>query len=158
MRGGTAESRAVPLRKKSDIREGRGQQGGGGAVGYTCRKYAGRDDRGGGFVCVDELKGSQPGGWGWRGRGQRGKIVPSINCRKKEKKLETTRKCIFEIKPAAGNVSLPRLFFSFVSLHSQGVHVVPRSFTRGQCCQRDTVAGGSRTGNSDNFKPLRGPG
>lgn len=25
MRGGTAESRVVPLRKKSDIREGRGQ-------------------------------------------------------------------------------------------------------------------------------------
>lgn len=36
VRGGTAESRVVPLRKKSDIREGRGQQGGegrGGAVG-----------------------------------------------------------------------------------------------------------------------------
>lgn len=29
MRGGTAESRVVPLRKKSDIREGRGQRGGG---------------------------------------------------------------------------------------------------------------------------------
>lgn len=28
VRGGTAESRVVPLRKKSDIREGRGQQGG----------------------------------------------------------------------------------------------------------------------------------
>lgn len=27
VRGGTAESRVVPLRKKSDIREGRGQKG-----------------------------------------------------------------------------------------------------------------------------------
>lgn len=27
MHGGTAESRVVPLRKKSDIREGRGQRG-----------------------------------------------------------------------------------------------------------------------------------
>lgn len=31
MRGGTAESRVVPLRKKSDIREGRAQKG----VGFT---------------------------------------------------------------------------------------------------------------------------
>lgn len=89
MRGGTAESRVVPLRKKSDIREGRGQQGGGGrggAVGYTCRKYAGRNDQKGegGLLCVcvcasvDGLKASQPGGLGWRGRGQRGKIARSV--------------------------------------------------------------------------------
>lgn len=67
VRGGTAESRVVPLRKKSDIREGRGQQGGGGAVGYTCRKYAARDDQRGGeersvCVCVRGLEGSQLGG------------------------------------------------------------------------------------------------
>lgn len=30
MRGGTAESRVVPLRKKSDIRQGAGQKRGGG--------------------------------------------------------------------------------------------------------------------------------
>lgn len=53
--GGTAESRVVPLRKKSDIREGRGQKGGG---IYTWRNYQdqnhhkGEDEKGGGRLGV----------------------------------------------------------------------------------------------------------
>lgn len=38
--------------------------------------------------------------------------------------------------------------------HSQGLHVIPRWCTWGQCCQRDSVAQGGRTGNSVNFETL----
>lgn len=58
--GGTAESRVVPLRKKSDIREGRGPKGWGGVGVYTCRNYVyGSYQKGEKtYVCVCEW-----GGW-----------------------------------------------------------------------------------------------
>lgn len=39
-------------------------------------------------VSVDGLEDSQPGGWEWRGRSQRGKICFKYKLQKKEKKLE----------------------------------------------------------------------
>lgn len=51
-------------------------------------------------------------GGGGGGGVKEGKIVSSINCREKEKTLETTRKRISGIKPAAGSVSLPGLFLA----------------------------------------------
>ena len=50
VRGGTAESPVVPLRKKSDIREGRGQKGDLHLNELPNQNYKKEEDRGGGVI------------------------------------------------------------------------------------------------------------
>lgn len=65
---------------------------------------------------------------------------------KKEKKLEKDQEMHLGDQTSSWKCEfLPGLFLSFVRLHSQSVHVLPRSLTRGRCCQRDAIAGGSKT-------------
>lgn len=71
---------------------------------------------------------------GGSGRGGVKEIV--VQTAVKEKEAGNDQEMQLRVQTSSRKREFTKIVFSFVRLHSQGVCVVPSSFTRGQCCQR----------------------